>query len=1022
MIDDVLHLSGDKDIVKMLGKHGSPSERVLFSAHVVKFNRKNRAQTRVLMVTDKGVYNLKSGGYSCQRRVDISQLSCLTLSETSELFVVHVPDEYDYKLACVTRDALVSAVSAAHAALTGEGLRINYTPDDSTLDQVIMTKEDRKQLSRESVRLRKINLGSVPLPKESIEDAKTYVESASPSDCASPIPNKKRSRLSLMSLGDMGKTITNRARKMSEDLGSSRRRSTSSTPTAKKETPVTPMEPVHEHRVPPVLGLQRQQSYKRKSVPASLSKADMDAKRKAAHDRIRELALSESIAMSTEEEIEAEKERKKQKFAMKSKMRKSLKAINIDQNDLRKAMIAMANEAAAREESGAPPPMPKVPQRRSKHRGTINLTPMPIPTPQLPVVDIIEKETTPVQPEDVAPAPVVPPFKPEVFVDATTSVSPVEPDLEIELEFEKETLIVPTLPLQKKSSSADAVYDPHPYDSTNVHKLDKSRVVQLDTVIKNHDAPVPPSSTHLHLNRPVHTIDPVRKETVEKLILSNPYLRNAIEERAKEKEAVEKEAMGRKRGAIVRGGTDVDSIIQGAEAKLRDAKARREHGDIPVVKESEEEEEEEESNEDKNVPQQQPEEVDEDVSFPEMEVVLDHILEDNPELTELSLNNYPVFEGIKPKSREARMLTELLTEALAFNNYYSTITLSRCGLDDYFLKLMVKWIKDGSFKALKVLNIGHNNFSHVGLVEFFEVLGRGFDDDEKQETLISKRSSTFELGLAKGSGDTENEVVTPFLLRELYIDKQSGGLNSDMYNSVVAALARNTHIVKMDLTISNDSIRKLVRNYLKRNVTMAGEEIKTVLTPLESRIKRIQANTETSSDGDAFIVDGDLAFQMLPVSWKLGLAKSIRMNTRLRTLHLTDCGLTDAFVYSLASSLIDNRRLELVDLQGNEITHKGVLALMHAVSSNSSIRHVKLSNQHTEHNFSRSEETTLVEQLQGNETLLSIDLVLLDETARRQLGAIIQRNCLSQLEQWQNGIESGDEDEDDSYFDSDDST
>jgi len=46
-------------------------------------------------VTTKAVYNLK--GSSSKRRIDVKKIKAITVGTLGTEFVLHVPDEYDYR-------------------------------------------------------------------------------------------------------------------------------------------------------------------------------------------------------------------------------------------------------------------------------------------------------------------------------------------------------------------------------------------------------------------------------------------------------------------------------------------------------------------------------------------------------------------------------------------------------------------------------------------------------------------------------------------------------------------------------------------------------------------------------------------------------------------------------------------------------------------------------------------------------------------------------------------------------------
>merc|ERR1712228_434047 len=97
---DILGMGLDKDIQKLIKEEGVGKEAIILSEKVTKINRKGKNQNRYLMITDKGIYNLKPKKYQdSQRRVSTKLVGMVTLSTTSPEFAIHVPSEYDYHFA-----------------------------------------------------------------------------------------------------------------------------------------------------------------------------------------------------------------------------------------------------------------------------------------------------------------------------------------------------------------------------------------------------------------------------------------------------------------------------------------------------------------------------------------------------------------------------------------------------------------------------------------------------------------------------------------------------------------------------------------------------------------------------------------------------------------------------------------------------------------------------------------------------------------------------------------------------------
>jgi len=88
---------------KLIEKEGANGEQVLYAVLCNKINEWGKVQGRLLVLTDQAVYNLSANGLKCKRRIPLSYVGLVTASEASGQFVLHVPSEYDYHYAAVSR-------------------------------------------------------------------------------------------------------------------------------------------------------------------------------------------------------------------------------------------------------------------------------------------------------------------------------------------------------------------------------------------------------------------------------------------------------------------------------------------------------------------------------------------------------------------------------------------------------------------------------------------------------------------------------------------------------------------------------------------------------------------------------------------------------------------------------------------------------------------------------------------------------------------------------------------------------
>jgi len=106
--------------------HRAAPEDILFSDTVVKINRKDKAQERVLVITDRSVYNLTTGR-KVKRRIDIKRVEGVTVSQISDEFVIHVPDEYDYRMSGPRKAEAIECIVTSHLTATGVTISVHLS-------------------------------------------------------------------------------------------------------------------------------------------------------------------------------------------------------------------------------------------------------------------------------------------------------------------------------------------------------------------------------------------------------------------------------------------------------------------------------------------------------------------------------------------------------------------------------------------------------------------------------------------------------------------------------------------------------------------------------------------------------------------------------------------------------------------------------------------------------------------------------------------------------------------------------
>ena len=141
---DALGLAQDKDIQTLIKEEGVGNEVLILSEKVIKINRKGKKQNRYLMITDKGIYNLKPKKYQdSQRRVSIKLVGMITLSTQGPEFAIHVPSEYDYHFASKNSSIIAETLRDLYSKQMDKPLLV-VVSDLKHLKPLILTKKMAK--------------------------------------------------------------------------------------------------------------------------------------------------------------------------------------------------------------------------------------------------------------------------------------------------------------------------------------------------------------------------------------------------------------------------------------------------------------------------------------------------------------------------------------------------------------------------------------------------------------------------------------------------------------------------------------------------------------------------------------------------------------------------------------------------------------------------------------------------------------------------------------------------------------
>ena len=133
-------------------------ESIQFSDKIFKINKYGFKQERNIIITDKGIYNLRKT--TLKRRIDLKSIKGITLSKISDEFVIHCNDEeYDYQYISAKKKTIVEIIAKYYYNIIGEELKL-FELNVSSLSTFVTTKKE-KMKEKNSSRMPRTNCISI---------------------------------------------------------------------------------------------------------------------------------------------------------------------------------------------------------------------------------------------------------------------------------------------------------------------------------------------------------------------------------------------------------------------------------------------------------------------------------------------------------------------------------------------------------------------------------------------------------------------------------------------------------------------------------------------------------------------------------------------------------------------------------------------------------------------------------------------------------------------------------------------
>ena len=154
--EDTLNFKNDPEIKAII-----PHEDIYYSGKIIKVRQGlfSSNQDRVIVITNKAVYNLKVK--ERKRQIDMENIAGITVSKTSDQFILHCKnDEYDYLYLSKNRLKIIEILEAVYEATVQNEL-LFFIANEKDLTKYVINKKERRTNKKEMSKIEPKQLMSI---------------------------------------------------------------------------------------------------------------------------------------------------------------------------------------------------------------------------------------------------------------------------------------------------------------------------------------------------------------------------------------------------------------------------------------------------------------------------------------------------------------------------------------------------------------------------------------------------------------------------------------------------------------------------------------------------------------------------------------------------------------------------------------------------------------------------------------------------------------------------------------------
>ena len=141
---DYLNFSNDQNIKANITKE----ESIQFSDKIIKINKLGTQQKRNIIITDKGIYNLKKT--ELKKRIDIKAIKNITLSKETDEFEIHFNKKSKYKYISAKKKTIVEIIAKNYYNIKNEELKL-FEVNLSSLSTLVSSNNEKNITNSESL-------------------------------------------------------------------------------------------------------------------------------------------------------------------------------------------------------------------------------------------------------------------------------------------------------------------------------------------------------------------------------------------------------------------------------------------------------------------------------------------------------------------------------------------------------------------------------------------------------------------------------------------------------------------------------------------------------------------------------------------------------------------------------------------------------------------------------------------------------------------------------------------------------